>query len=392
MQNRPNFQPIVLAVIIPVIILITVNWVHGPQISLAQTDSPIETPTAIATEPPTNTPTSIPTSTVVPTHTPTPVPTGTAVSGSPTNTPTPKPTSTSEPVPGLTVEIVGPTEVVVGETIALSVVASNIPEPGIFGYQFHFNWDSTVFSLAEGTLALNPDFPIVAKLDVDTNVIQVGASRQGNVQDLTGPLTLLTVEAQANVVTQPDAAPFTLTGVKLGRKGGIDVPVDQIINLNVTVVSKPNGNITGNVKVEGRAADNQAGHTIQDDTKNLSAVTDTNGNFTLDTVDPGTYTLTANRPGFLAATCTNLIHQGDTLLDSVTLLAGDIDDNRIVDIVDAVAIGSALGSAESGQVTDLNVDLKVDVLDLILMSVNFDQTSENNPWLCQPEGLALGSF
>ena len=362
MQNRFNFHQILLAVIIPVLILVTINWVQVPIVSLAQTDSPVETPSATS-EPPTTTPT--------------PEPTSTAIPGIPS---------------GLTVEVTGPTQVIVGETITLNVVASNIPDPGIFGYQFQLNWDDTVFSLLEDTLALNPDFPVVAKLDAENNNIWVGAGRQGDVQDLTGPLTLLTVELQANVVTQPDAAPFTLTGVKLGRKGGIEVPVEQIINLDVIVIAKPNGNITGNVKVEGRAGDNQTGHIIQDETGSLSTVTDTNGNFTFEAVEAGSYTLIANSAGFLAATCTGLNHEGDTLLANVTLLAGDIDDNGTIDIVDAVAIGSALGDAEPGQITDLNVDLIVDVLDLILMSVNFDQTSENNPWICQPEGLALGSF
>jgi hypothetical protein len=195
---------------------------------------------------------------------------------------------------------------------------------------------------------------------------------------------------QANVITDPDAAPFTLSWVKLGRKGGIDVPVDQVINLDVKVVGEPNSSLSGNVQVEGRDNNNQTGHTIQNSSGTLSTQTDNNGNFSFEEVDAGTYTLTANSPGFLAATCTNLTHEGDTVLESVTLLAGDIDDNGIVDIVDAVAIGSALGDAEPGQITDLNIDLIVDVLDIILMSVNFGQTSENNPWLCQQ--LTLGGI
>jgi len=75
-----------------------------------------------------------------------------------------------------------------------------------------------------------------------------------------------------------------------------------------------------------------------------------------------------------------------TSLAGVTLLAGDIvdDEAKAIDITDAVAIGSVFGSTAPDEVADLNVDGIVDILDLILMSVNFGQTSEANPWICQP--------
>jgi hypothetical protein len=71
-----------------------------------------------------------------------------------------------------------------------------------------------------------------------------------------------------------------------------------------------------------------------------------------------------------------------TTLADVTLLAGDINDSREIDVADAVAIGTAFGSTEPG-VADLNLDGSVNVLDLILMGANFGQTSTGNPWLCQ---------
>ena len=142
---------------------------------------------------------------------------------------------------GLTVEVTGPSEVNVGGTITLEVVASNIPDPGIFGYQFELNWDPAVFSPVPGTLSLNPDFPVVAQQNVTDGLAEIAVSREGDVGDLPGPLTLLTVDVQANAATEPDASSFTLTNVKLGRKGGIDVPVDSIINLDVVVTDVPTG-------------------------------------------------------------------------------------------------------------------------------------------------------
>jgi hypothetical protein len=48
-----------------------------------------------------------------------------------------------------------------------------------------------------------------------------------------------------------------------------------------------------------------------------------------------------------------------------------------------VAIGLVFGSTTPGEVADLNADGVVDVLDLVLMGVNFGQTSAGNPWVCQ---------
>ena len=293
---------------------------------------------------------------------------------------------TTEPT-GLTVEVTGPATVTVGSTFVVSVVADNIPEPGVFGYQFWLNWDDAVLAPVTGTLALSGDFPLEGQRDVSANQLRVAASRQGAVEDLTGPLTLLTWTFQANTVTDPNATPLTLTSVKLGRKGGLNVPVDQVINLNVVVIEDDTGNqigdIFGNVTVEGRAADNQAGHIVFY-SGGSSVATEANGNFAFADVDHGVYDFTANSAGFLAAVCVGATHDTSaTTLANVTLLAGDINDDGVIDITDATAIGLVFGSTASGEIANLNVDSEVDILDLILMAANYGQTSGDNPWVCQ---------
>lgn len=284
-------------------------------------------------------------------------------------------------LPGLTVEIVGPTSVELGNTIELQVVASNIPDPGVFGYQFVFNWDNTVFSPV--LVTTNPDFPVLAKDSLGVSTYDIAASREGDVLDLPGPITLLTVQVQADAITDPGAALFYLSDVKVGRKGGVEVTVDQIIDLEVVVTDVIGADISGNVKVEGRLDDNQAGHSVVDDTI-LSTTTDAFGDFLFASVEFDTYNFTADSPGFLAATCTGVVHDIEpTVLNGVVLLAGDVDNSGAIDVTDAVAIGAAFGSTDPEEVADLNADGVVDVLDLILMAVNFGQSSEANPWLCQ---------
>ena len=344
---------------------------------VATTTATVE-PTATATVEPTSPTTATATTTTTATVEPTTTTTATA-----TVEPTTTPTST--PVSDLfTVEVTGPTEASVGDTFEVNIVATNIPDPGIFGYQFKLNWDDTVLEAVSGTLVLNDNFSVVAKSVVDTGLLEVGVSRQGNVEDLTGPLTLLTIEFEAKTVTDPDTTLLSLTDWIFGRKGGIEVPVDVVTNLDILIVEDTTGDvIAGNVKVEGRDADNQAGHTVTDGA-DLEATTDVNGDFSLTNVTFGTYTLIANSPGFLDAPCENVDHNSAlTSLTGVTLLAGDIDDSQLIDITDAVAIGSVFGSTVSDEVADLNIDGEVDILDLILMAANFGQSSEDNPWLCQ---------
>ena len=97
-----------------------------------------------------------------------------------------------------------------------------------------------------------------------------------------------------------------------------------------------------------------------------------------------TYSLLADSAGFLAASCDGVAHGTDlTTLEPVVLLAGDIDGDGVIDITDAVAIGTAFGSTAEGEVANLNQDTAVDILDLILMAANYGQTSAENPWVCQ---------
>jgi hypothetical protein len=296
----------------------------------------------------------------------------------------------AEEATGPIVEIIGPpsaesiTSVTVGDTFEVNVVVRDIPEPGIFGYQFLLNWDSAVFSPVN--VIASSDFPVLAKVELGESTYEIAASRKGDVGDIidsTDPVTLLTVEFQADAATDPDSTYLTLSQVKLGRKGGLDVPVEMINDLELVVVDLTSGDMKGNVKVEGRGDDNQAGHSVVGE-GDLSTLTETNGDFSLVEAEFGTYNLTAKSPGFLAATCEGVVHENvETPLEGTELLAGDIDDSGGIDITDAVAIGADFGDASAGKVSDLNIDDEVDILDLILMAANFGQTSENNPWVCQ---------
>lgn len=299
---------------------------------------------------------------------------------------------------GLSLSAIGPTPVFnVGDQFKISIVAEGVTEPGIFGSQFNVNFETEYLQAIEGSLvagpAMSPVVVAVADVDNGSGLVRWAASRQGDVDDVFGDVVLATLTLEAIAPTEPPegaTTPITLDNVKLGRKGGIDVPVSGLQGLEViirddgTIPGK--GDIVGTVTVEGRAEDNQAGHSVM--ANEYEETTNEFGFFFFNNLPNDTYTMVANSAGFLKATCEGVVHTMDALteLAEVQLLAGDIDDDGVIDITDAVAIGAVFGDPsppEARLIPDLNWDGVVDILDLILMSANYSQTSEGNPWVCQ---------
>ncbi|NJN93442.1 MAG: hypothetical protein HC875_04800 [Anaerolineales bacterium] len=283
-------------------------------------------------------------------------------------------------------QVNGPTQVTVGDTVQIRVILDQPQPPGVFGYQFRLNWDSAIVAPVEASPTLDPQFPLIAQAQVTPGQLVVAASRQGDVPDLTGSLTVLTWTFQA-IAAGSGSTPFDLSAVTLGQKDGTPLPIGGIINLTVQVIEPAHlgGMLTGNVQLEGPALGNLTGITLLIDGVDSTATTTANGDFAFTGLDFGLYTLTARRPGFLSATCTNFNHnRSTTTLAPVTLLAGDISGDDIIDITDAAALGQAIGGKGTSAAVDLNQDGAVNVLDLILLAVNYGQSAAALPWVCQP--------
>lgn len=297
-----------------------------------------------------------------------------------------------------TAEVTPPPVFEVGDVFTVAIVAQGVTDPGIFGGQFDLNFDTTYLQAVGGSLNPGADLPVspVQIIDNGAGLVQFAGSRQGDVDNLVGEVILATLSFEAVGATEPPEGQTTtisLQNVKLGAKGGIDVPIAGTADLSVIIreggpIGPGEGDIIGNATVEGRAADNQADHLITATdgmTVTLNTTTALTGSFIFEDAPAGTYSVTADEVGFLAATCEGVAHAADALtsLADVMLLAGDIDDSGEIDITDATAIGAVFGSTDP-QVADLNDDGVVDILDLILMAANFGQTSAGNPWVCQP--------
>jgi len=99
------------------------------------------------------------------------------------------------------------------------------------------------------------------------------------------------------------------------------------------------------------------------------------GTFSFTTsTSPGTYTLVATASGFLSAQgSVEIVAEGTTTKPVISLLAGDIDNNKVIDQFDALTIGMSYNTAAPAA-ADLNADGVINVLDLELLARNYRKT------------------
>jgi hypothetical protein len=282
----------------------------------------------------------------------------------------------------VTVEVTGPSTVNVGQVFTASVVVHN--SPGIFGGQFNITFDS---SYLEGVASsLQPGAALGDTLEgtrsITPSLISYAVSRRGDVADLSGDVTLATVR-----FTATSAATSTLlcpTSVRLGAKGGNPVAVDGTACLNLAVGGGTVAGASGVVMLEGRETGHWAGTTVTATlgTTATSQTTDDAGQFSFAGIPGGDYSFKAAKPGFLSAICTSkVITSGEAVvLNTATLLAGDINGDGEVGILDATAIGLAFGDTGPDLLEDLNDDGEVDIIDVILLAANYGKTTQI--WSC----------
>ena len=100
----------------------------------------------------------------------------------------------------------------------------------------------------------------------------------------------------------------------------------------------------------------------------------TDGKFTINDIPVGTYTVEAKAEGFLRAVGSATITSGGTVnMPIITLLAGDINGDDVINEWDALSIGMNYnGTVPSA--ANLNCDEVINVLDLELLAKNYRKT------------------
>ncbi|GAB4526838.1 MAG: hypothetical protein Kow0063_01490 [Anaerolineae bacterium] len=282
----------------------------------------------------------------------------------------------------MSVEVLGPVEVAEGDEFEVSVTVKGVSS--LFGGQFELSFDPTYLEAVGGSLSpggeMEPSVVGVSQIDNVAGSISFAASRQGDVAELAGDIVLATVRFTALVPTQ--ATTIGIGNVLLGDKLAHEVPYGYTQDLTLTITGVAGATVQGYVMLEGRPNGQWDGALVTIDSTSFEAITNPDGSFEFVDVPPGVYTFRANADGYLEAVCENMeVVAPLTILGPVELLAGDVNGDGIIDIVDAVAIGTAFGDPASNPAADLNDDGAINVLDLILMAVNFGVEAPT-VWAC----------
>jgi hypothetical protein len=99
--------------------------------------------------------------------------------------------------PENSVSLVGPGKVESGQTFEVAIVAHGVVEPGLFGVQFELDFDPRLVHVTEIRSHSDLDLVVVRSIDNETGKISFAASRQGQVPNLTGEITLATLTLAA---------------------------------------------------------------------------------------------------------------------------------------------------------------------------------------------------
>ena len=273
-----------------------------------------------------------------------------------------------EPTEPSSTTSVDPAEVLVGESAVVSVSLDNIPAEGYTSSEFTCTYNMSlveVSSIAVKDL-FGADSATAINGPANGSFIVAVAGSNGNKATVDG----VAFTFNAKGLMAGEAVIACAARVSKGDNVLADITSTSATLTIKDEVVVEEGTLVGQV-LAGKAVTVE----LYDATNTLiaTAAADVDGNFSL-TAPIGTYTVVANASGFLGAEgSATLTANETTTMPAVTLLAGDIDGNDVIDQFDAMTIGMSYNGADP-DAADLNNDGVINVLDLELLAANYRLT------------------
>ena len=263
-----------------------------------------------------------------------------------------------------------PLTLVVGATGLVTVSLNNIPVEGYTSTEFTCTYNSNLVSVSNIAIAgLFGTDPVSGILGPQNGSFIVAiAGSNGNEATVDG--TAFTFNVQGLQVGQTIVECTARVSKGLGILENIlSIPTNlTIVGITPTPTALPtSATLAGQV-----LASKLVTITLYNPDSSIAASTTANpdGTFIL-TAPGGTYTVVATAAGFLSAQGPVTLVNGNTSSKPVvSLIAGDIDGNSIIDQLDALTIGINYNNTTPAA-ADLNNDGIINVLDLGILAQNY---------------------
>jgi len=337
------------------------------------TFTPTVTGTLVSTETPvaSNTPTA--TGTFVTAETPlvtfTPTVTGTAQT---TSTPIVTATNTALPTGPYVLTDANPQGIIVGETGLVTVSLINTPVDGYRSAEFTCTYAPTLIEVSNITVAgiFGPNPVSALNGPQNGSFILAIAGTNGNKATTSGAAFTFNVQGLLSGQTSIECR------ARISKGDGtlediLYIPDTLTIFGNALTATPPAAPVISGQVFAGKLV------TIRlfnpDTTLAATTTANANGTFSL-TAPAGIYTVVASAPGYLNAQGSGTLTNGvNIVMPLVSLPAGDIDGNGVIDQFDALTLGMNY-NASSPAVADLNNDGIINVLDMELLAANYHKS------------------
>jgi len=317
----------------------------------------------------------------------------------PTNTPTPTATPTNTPVISPTPSPTEPARVAISPThrevsvgMTTTVQIRIVDVTNLFGGHVHVSFDPSIVRIVDANPGLSgvqvnlgdfpwPDYVPVNEVDNTAGTIELALTQLPSRAPRNGDGVMSTLVFEA---LQAGISPVTITFSQLSDPEGIEI-LSTRHHGEIEVLRW--GTVRGQVGFQGRSAPPAMDwvcplsvtlHLAGDPSPayTFSALCDQTGIFTVTDVLTEVYDVMVRDLHSLWSIKRNVhIQTGINPVDLGTLVEGDADVNKTVDILDFAALATAFGSVpadpEWDPRADFNNSLNIDVLDFALLATNY---------------------
>ncbi len=296
--------------------------------------------------------------------TPTPLPQTPVITPTFTVTPPTLPSGTS------VLTTVDPDTLLVGQAGLVSVSLNGLPSEGIASVEFACSYASDQISVGSVQIGnIFGDDPVSAYNNSQAgNFIYAVAASNGRVINTNGVAFTFNITGM-----QPGSSPVECKAKISGTNYSLESIASIPDSITVALFSAPTATPLSAPMLAGQVIAKKPVKISlfnPDTTLAASAMTNPDGSFNL-IAPAGSFTVIASAEGHLSAQASVTLLEGTTTtLDPITLPAGDIDSNNVIDQYDALTVGMNYNVSASLP-ADLSNDGLINVTDLEMLAENY---------------------